>query len=298
MEITVQDCTIIAAQIVIFLVLWAVLRRLWFQPVALVLRERTARSEGAVAEAEAVRSEADRLRAEHARAIDEARTAAQRDVQEILRAAEAEQKRIVAEAHADAELHGRRSARRPPPSRSRSPPRSLAGRCDMTEHGAGHHAPGLETLLFPLANFVVFALMLFFLLRGPLAEYFRDRAQTLRDALDSGAAARREAEALRAQLELDLADLPRLRKEMADEFVSTAERQRERLIATANETAARLRRDAELVASQEEVGAREALRAELIEAAVGAATDIVRAAISPDDQRRYVREFVDEARGL
>jgi F-type H+-transporting ATPase subunit b len=90
-------------QILIFVVLWAVLRRLWFAPALRLLHERARRSEGAVSEARAIQAEAERLRAEHAAALDEARTEAQRQMQEIVRSAEAEQKRLVAEARDDAQ---------------------------------------------------------------------------------------------------------------------------------------------------------------------------------------------------
>jgi F-type H+-transporting ATPase subunit b len=103
MNPTTQDYVVIGAQILIFLALWAVLRRLWFEPVAAVLRERRVRSEGAVAEAAVVEAEAEKLRAEHAQALAATRTEAQHEVQEILRVAEAEQKRLVEAASADAE---------------------------------------------------------------------------------------------------------------------------------------------------------------------------------------------------
>lgn len=103
MNPTTQDYVIIAAQILIFLVLWAVLRRLWFEPVAALLRARRERSDGAVAEAAVVRAEAEKLRAEHAAALAATRADAQGEVQRILREAEAEQKRLIAEASADAE---------------------------------------------------------------------------------------------------------------------------------------------------------------------------------------------------
>jgi F-type H+-transporting ATPase subunit b len=90
-------------QIVLFVGLWWVLRRWWFEPALRVLRERATRSEGALAEARAVEAEAARLAREHAAALDRARHEAERDVQEILRAAEAEQKRTIAEATAEAE---------------------------------------------------------------------------------------------------------------------------------------------------------------------------------------------------
>ncbi len=90
-------------QIVLFAVLWLVLKRWWFDPALAVVRERTLRSEGALAEARAVREEAARLRREHEQALAQARLEAQREVQEILRASEQEQRRLIEEATTDAE---------------------------------------------------------------------------------------------------------------------------------------------------------------------------------------------------
>ena len=90
-------------QIALFLALWIVLKRFWFDPALRILRERASRSEGAVAEARAIQAEAERLRAEHAGALDEVRAEAQRDMQHIVREAEAEQKRIIEEAREEAQ---------------------------------------------------------------------------------------------------------------------------------------------------------------------------------------------------
>jgi len=90
-------------QIVVFVVLWMVLKRWLFEPALRVIHERTVRSEGAVNEARAIRDEAERLRREHEATLDEARGEAQREVQDILRAAEAEQKRLISDARADAQ---------------------------------------------------------------------------------------------------------------------------------------------------------------------------------------------------
>ena len=89
-------------QIVIFVALWMALKRLWFDPALRLIRERAARSEGAIAEARGIQSEAERLRAQHAVALDEARAEAQREMQEVLRTAEAQQKRLIAEARDEA----------------------------------------------------------------------------------------------------------------------------------------------------------------------------------------------------
>jgi len=89
-------------QVPLFLALWMVLHRLWIGPALKVIHERAKRSEGAIAEARGVQAEAERLRAEHAAALAETRTEAQREVQEMLRQAEVEQRRLIETATEDA----------------------------------------------------------------------------------------------------------------------------------------------------------------------------------------------------
>ena len=163
----------------------------------------------------------------------------------------------------------------------------------MTE--GGHH-PSVTDLALPAANTIVFLFGMVYLLRGPLREYFRDRAHTIRKALEAGKKAREEAAALKAQLERDLADMPRIREELKAELKDTAERQRDRTIETAQRAAARIREEAQTLAAQEQAAARRELRGEVVERAVAEATSLARAALGPDDQQRFVREFSEGAR--
>src|SRR5437763_627936 len=160
-------------QMALFVALWLVLKRLWFDPALRVIRERTARSEGAVREARAIQAEAERLRAEHA-----------------------------------------------------------------------------------------------------------------------GGRARAEAQALRATLARDVENLPTLRAQLRADLRATAEREREALLALGRAAAERIRTDARLLAEHEFAAARAALRSEVIEEAVRQATALIRQAIRPEDQERFVREFV------
>src|SRR2546427_2111723 len=96
------DYTLVV-QIALFVALWVVLKRLWFDPALRIIRERTARSEGAIAEARAIQAEAERLRAEHAAALEQARSEAESEMQEMLRQADAEQKRLLGEARDEAQ---------------------------------------------------------------------------------------------------------------------------------------------------------------------------------------------------
>jgi len=162
----------------------------------------------------------------------------------------------------------------------------------------GHAAPTVLDLIEPSVNFLLYAGLMGYLLRGPLREYFRDRTARLREGLEAGAKAREEAEALRAQLEQDLADLPRLRESLKADLLGTAEQQKATLLEAAEQTAARLRSDVEKLATQERASARRVLREDLSTRAVQEATAIVRDALGPEDEQRFISNFVDVARAL
>lgn len=162
------------------------------------------------------------------------------------------------------------------------------------EHGV-EHAPTIGTLIWPIVNFGIFVAVLVRFLGGPLREFFRARAERLRDELATGDRARREAEALRAQLAKDVADLPATRAKLKADLFATAAREREQLLAQAQQTAERIRRDATLLADQEVVTARRALRDEMVTSAIGEATALVRSSAQASDQERFVGEFVARA---
>jgi F-type H+-transporting ATPase subunit b len=162
----------------------------------------------------------------------------------------------------------------------------------MTEH-APH--PAADDLLWPALNFAIFVVVLVRFLHPAAVEYFRARAARLREALEAGARARAEAEALRAALARDVENLPALRAQLRADLRAVAEREREALRARGRAAGERIRTDARLLAEHEFAAARAALRAEVIEEAVRQATALVRQAIRAEDQERFVREFVTGA---
>ncbi len=164
----------------------------------------------------------------------------------------------------------------------------------MIEHGG--HEPGLGDLLFPAINFAIFAFVLVRFLAGPIREYFRERTERLRHGLEAGRRAQRQAEDLQAQLEKDMRELPALQERLKADLLATAEQARARLLAQGRQAAARIRTDAALVAEQDGRAAQRAVRAEIVEEAIRQATALVREVVGPDDQRRFVHEFVETAR--
>ena len=114
-------------------------------------------------------------------------------------------------------------------------------------------------------------------------------------ALEAGARARAEAEALRAQLARDIADLPALRERLRAGLLATAEQEREDILERARRAAEHIKSDAALVAEQELAAALQAVRTDVIDEAVRQATTLLRHALRPDDQERFVHEFVSRA---
>ncbi len=159
------------------------------------------------------------------------------------------------------------------------------------EHEVAHHA-GIGDLLLPAINFVLFAFLLRHYLAGPIREFFRARTERLRDALQAGARAKQEASALRAALLREQQNLPATKEQLRNDLRLTAERERDTLLAQARQAAERIRNDARLLAEYEFTAARQALRAEVIEETVRIATVTLRDGLRPDDQARFVSDFV------
>ena len=158
------------------------------------------------------------------------------------------------------------------------------------EHGGGQ--PSITDLFWPAANFTLFAALMVRFLVAPCREFFRARTERLRDALDAGAKARREAQALKAQIEQDLAALPVLRERIKADLLAGAEHQRMQLHEAGQRAADHIRSDARQVSEQEYAAARQTLRGELVAEAVRQAVELVRKSAKPEDQDRFVRDFV------
>jgi len=153
-------------------------------------------------------------------------------------------------------------------------------------------------MLWAVLNFLLFVALLVHFLRAPIRDYFRTRGERLIEALAAGARARQKAEALRAAIARDLADLPALRERLRADLLAAAAREREHLVARGRDAAERILADARVLAEQEFVVARKALRNELIEEAVRQATALLRQTLTPRDQERMVRDFIESARAV
>jgi F-type H+-transporting ATPase subunit b len=163
----------------------------------------------------------------------------------------------------------------------------------MTGHEL--HEPVVSDLIKPAVNFSLFVALIVYLVRGPIGTFVRDRTARIRAALEAGTKARRDAEALRAQLERDAADLPRTKAGMVAEMREIAERERALLLERSQQAVERIRLDAKLTAEQEAAAARSELRGRIVQEAIAEAVRLVREAITAEDRSRAIAEFVQSA---
>src|SRR5262249_53441678 len=131
------------------------------------------------------------------------------------------------------------------------------------EAGHAHHVPSIGDLLFPVVNFAIFAFIFVTYALPALREYLRRRSEDAATATREAAAALAAATDAMTALERRRSALAGERDSIVRDLVDTATQQAGRLQAQAEESGARRRADAELVATQERQRALDAVRAEV-----------------------------------
>ena len=159
----------------------------------------------------------------------------------------------------------------------------------------GAHVASVTDLVFPAINFALFAVIIVKYVIPALREYLRRRAEDVTATIAKADAALADAEALMASTRTRAQAVAAERASICDDLVTTATRHAERLRAQAEETGKRRLADAALVAEQERRRALGEVRAEVAALATELAESRLRGALSADDQRAFVEEFLEEA---
>jgi len=160
-----------------------------------------------------------------------------------------------------------------------------------SEPSAKEDEPNRE-LLYKTINFVILVGGLGYILRKPLAEFFRSRSAAITKSLEEG---RKAQEASQARLQEVEAKLGRLEAEIAA-FKESARREMEadraRLQQTGAEEAARILESARAQMVTAVRAARLELKSYAARRAVALAEDLIRARLDDPGQKRLVTQFV------
>jgi F-type H+-transporting ATPase subunit b len=162
------------------------------------------------------------------------------------------------------------------------------------EHGEGAPSVNGGKLALQFLNFGVLVAILVFFGGKAVNKALRARHEQLKADLASAAELRALAEAKLARQEARLGSLEVEIAELRRNLRAEAEAEKGRLIAAAEERAARIKTETGFLIDQQVREAEQRLRRESADAALKIAEDILRRAIGPADQRRLLDTFVGD----
>ncbi len=164
--------------------------------------------------------------------------------------------------------------------------------------GGGGHENNWWDFFLRTLNFTILVVILYKLLKKPIANFFSARQESIQSKLADLEAKKLEAERVSAEYRARMAALEVETEKIITELVAEGEAEKEKIIAAAGRQAEYLRQQAELAIQQEIKLARESLQQEVAEMSVRAAEDLLRKHMQLEDQGRLIQEFlsgVDDA---
>ena len=162
-------------------------------------------------------------------------------------------------------------------------------------HNDAHHEAALSDLFIPAINFSIYLFIVIRYVIPAMREFLRRRhADIVQEASESSAALAKAEQSL-TNSKARLARLHTESDAIRQDLVVIANRQAERLLAQADESGKRRLADAALVAEQERRRALADIRAEIATKATDLAEGRIRTALTADDQRTFVQEFLKDA---
>jgi len=166
------------------------------------------------------------------------------------------------------------------------------------EGGAHGVTPSqIKNLIWWSVNFLALIIILYKLLRKPLVNFFKTRKENLLKEYEELLAKKKEAEARYLELQEKVKNLKVEAEAIYQSYLEQGQRERERILEEARLQAERLKEQAQLYLAQEMEKAKEQLKVELAQEALKLAEEILRKNITPEDQKRLFREFIEHCQG-
>jgi F-type H+-transporting ATPase subunit b len=147
-------------------------------------------------------------------------------------------------------------------------------------------------------NFLILAYLLVRLLKKPLSSFFQESARVIREQLQGTEQSCLEAEQELQEVENRLEALGQEIDKLQGVIGDHGERERDKIIANARQTAEQMLEKAKLEAAYSAQQAKNQLRLEVIDEAVRMAAESIRKAIESSDQERLVKEYLQDLKEM
>jgi F-type H+-transporting ATPase subunit b len=158
--------------------------------------------------------------------------------------------------------------------------------------GADHHAPSINEIWFPLANFLIFAFIIVRYGLPPVRNFLRSRRDEVVATLQEAAAKKHQVEAIVQDYKNRLARLEQEVQSIQASLRTEGEREKTKLLSEAQILAAKMKQDAHFLADQEVKMARQKIREEIASQAEATARELIQRHLSSPDQGRLVEDFI------
>jgi F-type H+-transporting ATPase subunit b len=158
-----------------------------------------------------------------------------------------------------------------------------------------HHGHGEWDTTSIVASFVNFAILVslfVWLFKDGLNKFLKERKAAVERQLNEAARLKAEAEAKHKEYTERLAQLDRELEQIKSEMIAAGVKERDRIVAEAEQKAARMRREAEFIVEQQVKQLREDLAREAAEAAIAAAEELLAKATTSYDQQRLAQDYL------
>ena len=164
-------------------------------------------------------------------------------------------------------------------------------------HEAGHGADRSGDLLDLLYRFINFALLVIILFIAIKKSGFKDtlsnRIEEIRQKLDGLKKDKEESESRYREVEKELTDFEKKKRDIIEEFKKEVITEKEKIISEAKERAKQIIEHAELTIQKELQDAKDRLRQEVVDLAAQKAEEIIGKEIKDKDQDQLVDDFIE-----
>jgi F-type H+-transporting ATPase subunit b len=159
----------------------------------------------------------------------------------------------------------------------------------------GEHKGGswLE-FLWRVINFVILIAILYWFLAKLIKDFFIKRRESIKEALEAAKKSKEAADRRYKELSDKIAQLEEKAKGIIAELREEGEKEKEKIIRDAGETAKKILEQAEVTASHEIKKAIAGLRQDAANLIVRLAEEAIKKEINAQDQERLIKDYIDK----
>jgi F-type H+-transporting ATPase subunit b len=157
---------------------------------------------------------------------------------------------------------------------------------------AEHHAPSINQIWFPIANFVIFIFIIVRYALPVVRDFLHSRREEVLTAIRQASTKKLQAEAVVQEYKERLVRLDQEVRSIQASLRAEGEREKSKLLKEAEALAAKTKQDTQFLADQEVKLARQKIREEMATVAEATARELMARNLSGADQSRLIEDFI------